>query len=147
MAKRFEELGIPVKLTRDSDETLPRQERIDRILNAFGNRDDVILISNHINAVGGDGAEVVVKAVANYIGIPYVAPGEKKDTYTVKKGDSLYSIAKNLGISVEDLKNANGISGNLINIGQVLTIPSAKDKTPGDYIVHTTKMNSLLRDN
>ena len=38
MAKRFEELGIPVKLTRDSDETLPKSERIRRILNAFGNR-------------------------------------------------------------------------------------------------------------
>ena len=54
MANRFEELGIPVKLTRDSDETLPKSERIRRILNAFGNRDDVILISNHINAGGGD---------------------------------------------------------------------------------------------
>ena len=59
MANRFEELGVPVKLTRDSDETLPKNERIRRILNAFGNRDDVILISNHINAGGGDGAEVI----------------------------------------------------------------------------------------
>ena len=58
MAKRFEELGIPVKLTRDSDETLPKSERIRRILNAFGNRDDVILISNHINAGGAEGQSV-----------------------------------------------------------------------------------------
>lgn len=58
MAKRFDELGIPVKLTRDSDETLPKAERIKRILNAFGNRDDVILISNHINAGGADGQSV-----------------------------------------------------------------------------------------
>ena len=54
MYNRFNELGVPVKLTRDSDETLPKSERIKRILNAFGNRNDVILISNHINAGGPD---------------------------------------------------------------------------------------------
>ena len=58
MAKRFEELGIPVKMTRNTDETLPKSERISRILNAFGNRDDVILISNHINAGGAEGQSV-----------------------------------------------------------------------------------------
>ena len=225
MANRFEELGIPVKLTRDSDETLPKQERIRRILNAFGNRDDVILISNHINAGGGDGAEViyalrnnenlskavlnniaregqnirgyyqrrlpsdpskdyyfihretgrlepilveygfidspkddvvqlqnnidnyaeaVVKAVADYIGVPYTAPGVNSNTYVVRRGDSLYSIASRLGVSVEALKSANGISGNLITIGQVLTIPSSNDKVPGDYVVYTVKRGDSL---
>lgn len=52
MAKRFEELGIPVVLTRSDDETLSKTERVSRILNAFGNRDDVIVLSNHINAGG-----------------------------------------------------------------------------------------------
>lgn len=52
MYDRFNELGIPVKLTRSTDETLPKQDRINRILNAFGNRNDVIVISNHINAGG-----------------------------------------------------------------------------------------------
>ncbi len=225
MANRFEELGIPVKLTRDSDETLPKSERIRRILNAFGNRDDVILISNHINAGGGDGAEViyalrnneilskavlnniaregqnirgyyqrrlpsdpskdyyfihretgrlepilveygfidspkddvvqlqnnldnyaeaVVKAVADYIGVPYTAPGSSSNTYVVRRGDSLYSIANRLGVSVEALKNANGISGNLITIGQVLTIPGSTDKIPGDYVVYTVKRGDSL---
>ena len=32
------------------DETLSHKERVKRILNAFGNRDDVVVISNHINA-------------------------------------------------------------------------------------------------
>ena len=58
MANRFEELGIPVKLTRDSDETLPKSERIRRILNAFGDSKDVIVVSNHINAGGADGQSV-----------------------------------------------------------------------------------------
>ena len=51
-------LGIPVTLTRNSDETLTPTERVDRILNAYGNSDDVIVISNHINAGGGDGQSV-----------------------------------------------------------------------------------------
>ena len=55
MYDRFNELGIPVKLTRDTDEALSKTERVSRILNAFGNSDDVIVISNHINAGGGDG--------------------------------------------------------------------------------------------
>ena len=55
----FKNLGIPVTLTRTSDETLTPTERVDRILNAYGNSDDVIVISNHINAGGGDGAEVI----------------------------------------------------------------------------------------
>ena len=58
MYDRFKDLGIPVKLTRDSDETLSKTERVKRILNSFGNRDDVILISNHINAGGGEGQSV-----------------------------------------------------------------------------------------
>lgn len=50
---------MPVYITRDTDETLDRNERVNRILNAFGNSSDVIVLSNHINAGGGEGAEVV----------------------------------------------------------------------------------------
>lgn len=52
MYKRLQELGIPAYITRDSDTTLTRQERINNSLNAFGKTEDVILISNHINAGG-----------------------------------------------------------------------------------------------
>ena len=56
---RLKELGIPTYITRTADETLNRDERVSRILNAFGNNKDVILLSNHINSGGGEGAEVV----------------------------------------------------------------------------------------
>ena len=52
MYKRLKELGIPTTITRDIDETLERDERIDRILESFGNDPNVILVSNHINAGG-----------------------------------------------------------------------------------------------
>ena len=43
-------------------------------------------------------------------------------TYTVKKGDNLYSISKKYGVSVESIQKLNGLSSNLLNIGQVLKI-------------------------
>ncbi len=58
MYKRLQELGIPASITRDSDESLSRQERIDSAF-TFGKDPDVILVSNHINAGGGEGAEIV----------------------------------------------------------------------------------------
>lgn len=59
MYNRFRELGVPVQMTRTTDETLPPNERVSRVLNAFGNNPNVIVLSNHINAGGGDGAEVI----------------------------------------------------------------------------------------
>ena len=55
----FKEKGIPVTMTRTTDETLSPTERVNRILNAYGDGKNVIVISNHINAGGGDGAEVI----------------------------------------------------------------------------------------
>ena len=54
MYDRFRELGVPVVLTRDTDVTLNPSDRVNRILGAYGNRDDVVVVSNHLNAGGGD---------------------------------------------------------------------------------------------
>ncbi len=54
MYDRFKDLGIPVKMTRTTDETISPTERVKRVLDAYGNSNDVIVISNHINAGGGD---------------------------------------------------------------------------------------------
>ncbi|WP_445749577.1 glucosaminidase domain-containing protein [Polaribacter sp.] len=53
------------------------------------------------------------------------SPEEKIDKtvlYEVQKGDTLYSISKRFMISVEDLKDRNGLKDNTISIGQVLKI-------------------------
>ena len=204
MYDRFNELGIPVKITRDSDEYLPKTERVERVKSLYNNEPNVILISNHINAGGGEGAEVVyslkndstlaqsvlnnigeagqikrkiyqrrlpenpnkdyyyilretgnlepilieygfidnindasklknnledyaeavVKAVTEYAGYNYVKPGEiidiNKEIYIVKRGDTLYSIARDNNISVAELKNINNITNNTIYVGQEL---------------------------
>ena len=52
---RLRQLGVDATLIRDSDETITPEERVKRVLNAYGNSSDVIVLSNHINAGGGDG--------------------------------------------------------------------------------------------
>jgi len=54
MYQRFKDLGIPVAITRSTDKTLSRDERVSKMVNSFGNGSDVLVLSNHINAGGGD---------------------------------------------------------------------------------------------
>ena len=58
MEQRLRELGISTFMTRTDDSSLPKDERIDTVLNAFDGQ-PAILIANHINAGGGEGAEIV----------------------------------------------------------------------------------------
>ena len=59
MYDRFKELGVPVAITREEDVTLSPTDRVNDILSKFGNSSDVIVISNHVNSGGGEGAEVI----------------------------------------------------------------------------------------
>lgn len=54
MYDRLKELNVPVSITRNSDTTLSPKERTDEILSFYGNNPNVIVISNHLNAGGGD---------------------------------------------------------------------------------------------
>jgi hypothetical protein len=51
-----------------------------------------------------------------------VAPPMPYITYTVKKGDTLWRIAQNHKVTVEQLKRDNNLSGNIISVDQVLKI-------------------------
>ncbi len=56
-------------------------------------------------------------------GIDYIPPETKEETtYTVKKGDSLYSIAKKYNTTVDNIKKKNNLKTNLLSIGQKLII-------------------------
>ncbi|GAB5045954.1 C40 family peptidase [Thermodesulfovibrio sp. TK110] len=50
------------------------------------------------------------------------------ETYTVKKGDSIYRIAKRFNISVDEIKKANNLKSNKLQIGMQLQIPDKKNK-------------------
>lgn len=224
MYDRFKQLDVPVTITRDSDTTLSPTDRVNTILNKFGNSSDVILISNHVNSGGGEGAEViyalrnkdtlakrilenigatgqetrkyyqrrlpsdtskdyyfihrntgnlepliveygfidntkdveflkenyeelaeaVISAVANYIGVPYKAPnGLITNTYVVQKGDTLYSIANKLGTTVSELKKENNLTSNTLQIGEVLRIPTKEIYEEEENIYIVKKGDSL----
>ena len=223
MYKRLQELGIPSTIVRNTDETLERKERINRIMNAYGNSPDVIMISNHINAGGGEGAEIVyalrnnptlaemalenigaagqierkayqrrlpenpnkdyyfiirdtgnlesllveygfidnakdasklqnnltdyvegvVKAIADYANIPYIPPTTDivEVYYTVKRGDTLYSIASQFSTTVQKLKSLNNLTSNNLQIGQVLLVT---EKTYPDVSTYTVEKGDTL---
>ena len=211
---RLNELGIPNEVTRSTDISLDPNLRPQKIQNFYGKGDDVIVVSNHINAGGGDGAEIiyalrnndilsskiakelelagqnvrkyyqrrlpsnpakdyyyilrdtpnnetiiveygfadskgddvyllqnnweilaeaVTKAITEYAGGIYKSLANS-NYYTVKKGDSLWSISKKFNISVDELKNANNLVSNLISVGQNLIIPSLVNELD-EYIV------------
>ena len=63
---------------------------------------------------------------------PKPNPQPDKNTYTVKAGESLYIIANKFGVTVKELKAANGLKSDLIHPNQVLIIPSANHEKPAD---------------
>jgi LysM repeat protein len=77
---------------------------------------------NVINTLYGNLNECVVDE-ENYI------------SYTVKSGDTLYSIAKKYGTTVDKIKMENNLSSNLLSIGQVLLIPTESQSNTVSYTV------------
>ena len=86
---------------------------------------------------------------------PKPNPQPDKNTYTVKAGESLYIIANKFGVTVKELKAANGLKSDLIHPNQVLIIPSASanrdaDSTPSQsndtntYIVKAGESLNLI---
>lgn len=81
--------------------------------------------------------------VGQKVEIPGTTKATKSDSQkyikvTVKSGDSLWLIAQEKGTSVAALKEANGLNGNLILVGQVLKAPasdSSSAKTSSDDTV------------
>ena len=60
---------------------------------------------------------------------PEPQPSPEK-LYTVKAGDNLYNIARSFGVSLDALKNINGLTSNFIQIGDVLIIPDPAKEYP-----------------
>ena len=107
------------------------------------NANDVKKLQNNLL----DYVEAVVRAVTRYVGVPYVSPGGvTESTYTVQKGDSLYSIAQRFNTTVAKLKELNNLTSNNLSIGQVLIVSEATgpEKPSEDYILYTVKKGDSL---
>jgi N-acetylmuramoyl-L-alanine amidase len=78
--------------------------------------------------------------------IPSSGGSQGSATYTVQAGDTLYLIAQRHGMSVSSLKSANGLSGDVIYVGQKLAIPSNKGSVPpgGQSAIHIVRNGESL---
>lgn len=99
---------------------------------ADSSSDDVSQIKNNWQEL----TEAVVRALANYIGVPYTPPvGMESNYYIVKPGDTLYSIARTYGVSVEEIKDLNHLLNNNLTIGMTLLLPTNNNSKDDIYIV------------
>lgn len=70
---------------------------------------------------------------------------EKYKIYTVKSGDSLWSIAKKFNTTVDILKEINNLSNNLLSVGQNLFVPySSVEETVPNYFDYIVKKGDSL---
>ena len=75
---------------------------------------------------------------------------KKNGSYIVQSGDTLYSVSRKTGVSVESLKSANGLSNGAIRVGQSLIVPgghntevaSANTKTATPAALPETKQTT-----
>ena len=88
-------------------------------------------------------AEAVVKATAEYIGIPYKEQSDNLTYYTVKSGDTLWSIARRYGLTINQIKEVNNLKNNTLSIGELLYIPSKETETVTKD-VYTVKKDDTL---
>ena len=68
--------------------------------------------------------ETNILSVNQELKIGYNTSAEIKETslYTVKKGDTLYKIAKEANLSIQELKQLNNLENTIISIGQELKL-------------------------
>lgn len=72
-----------------------------------------------------DGEDVAAPPSAARVAFGPGAPADDGDalTYVVQEGDSLASIAQAHGTTVEALREANGLEGDALTVGDVLALP------------------------
>ena len=66
------------------------------------------------------------------------------DVYVVKKGDTLYGISNQYGVSVTELASLNGVNANTLQVGQKLIIPMNSGVNPDNMFFYTVKKGDSL---
>ena len=86
-------------------------------------------------------AESVVKGIISYLGGNYLGEG----SYTVQKGDSLYSIARKFNTSVGELKRINNLSSDSLSIGQILKLPITNENYLNYSVIKGDSLYSIAK--
>lgn len=69
----------------------------------------------------------------------------RQSEYVVKRGDTLYNIAKNYGVTVEDLMKINRLDDTLIYPNQVLVIPKSVPSGAMYFMEYIVRENDTLQ--
>ena len=69
-------------------------------------------------------------SIGQVLKLPTQDKVEEVEMYTVQKGDSLYSIAKKFGVTVDEIKSLNNLTSNNLSIGEQLMIKSTTGDEP-----------------
>lgn len=121
-------LSIGQKLNIPSEEVPPQTG--DFIVYTVSSGDTLYSIAKKYNLSVNDIIDYNdLSSTSLQIGKQLLIPVIKQDnnTYIVKAGDTLYTIARRYGISVDELKNYNNLTSNNLSIGQRLNIPQSKE--------------------
>lgn len=73
--------------------------------------------------------------------VPSPGPGTGSFQYTVQPGDTLWLLSRKYGTTVEAIKQLNGLTGDMLYVGQVLKIPAPQSEP---YIEYTVKSGDTL---
>ena len=105
--------------------TIQAGDGLYRIAHKHGISLTTLLELNHldINDTIYPGQTLIINKSENKIETPVIQKTQTSDkTYTVQTGDGLWRIAKNHGLTLDQLKTMNGLTSNVIHPGQVLTV-------------------------
>ncbi|ANC72758.1 LysM peptidoglycan-binding domain-containing protein [Deinococcus radiodurans] len=92
--------------------------RVEQLRRINGLTGDALQIGQVLRLTAPPAPTVVAKAP--------VRPAQPPTTYTVRRGDTLTSIGKFVGLRVEQLQRLNGLKDNTIAVGQVLRLTAPK---------------------
>lgn len=112
-------------------------------LNGFSDSETLITVGQSLK-VSGTATTTATQTTKTATTTSQVTVSANHVTYTVKSGDSLYTIAQEYGISVDSLRSSNNLSSVLLP-GQTLTI-NDPTKTPATTTTQTTATTSTATD-
>lgn len=85
-------------------------------------------------------------SIGQVLKIPYSTTSQiDPDIYTVASGDSLYSIARKLNTTVDEIKRLNNLTANNLSIGQKLKIPTTQSTTNTYTVTSGDSLYSIAR--
>ena len=137
-SKAAEALHARAKTLRHDDDylkvcsfTLRRGDSIERLARALGTKPETLLAMNEIKSAR-PGDSILLPVRARELGTLLAHSENEEVFYAVRKGDTLYSIAKKHDLSVGELRELNELSKEAkLRIGQKLRVSAPRVLTAG----------------